>query len=222
MCPRHFIPRTTSIHIIWLDQFTTIVFSFLADIYHRYQVTTSIVLLIRKTLGISLKSTFKSDYRTICENLNLIYKDFKIGKTDDLSYIKSGFCPISLKLIEKAGEGEWTSIKDSLNLIPGETVFPNDESEISNPTEKINTIFVVFVGGVTYSEIEGIRFLNRKYKQIYDRSDDDNKTRKQFIIITTQIFNSKRLYDNLGKNFGSVYTMKKFYDDLQETPTKKK
>ena len=171
---------------------------------------------------LSLKSAFKSDYRTICENLNLIYKDFKIGKTDDLSYIKSGFCPISLKLIEKAGEGEWTSIKDSLNLIPGETVFPNDESEISNPTEKINTIFVVFVGGVTYSEIEGIRFLNRKYKQIYDRSDDDNKTRKQFIIITTQIFNSKRLYDNLGKNFGSVYTMKKFYDDLQETPTKKK
>ena len=171
---------------------------------------------------LSLKSAFKSDYRTICENLNLIYKDFKIGKTDDLSYIKTGFCPISLKLIEKAGEGEWTSIKDSLNLIPGETVFPNDESEISNPTEKINTIFVVFVGGVTYSEIEGIRFLNRKYKQIYDRSDDDNKTRKQFIIITTQILNSKRLYDNLGKNFGSVYTMKKFYDDLQETPTKKK
>lgn len=177
--------------------------------------------LLKEKDKVALKKLFKSDFQTVCEKLDLNYKDFTRTKTDDLSYVQEGFCPISLKLIQRAAEGRWSEIRDSLQLIPGETILPNNEYEVSNPTERINTIFVVFVGGATYSEIEGIRYLNRKYKQQYDASDDDNKTRKQFIIITTQILNSKKMYDNLGKNFGSVYTIKKFYNDNQDSGKKK-
>lgn len=165
---------------------------------------------------LSLKKIFKSNYQQISEKLNLFTEDFFLGKTDSLSYVHQGYCPISLRLIEKVGEGGWSEIKDILQLIPGETSFPNNESEIANPKEELNTIFLVFLGGITYTEIEGIRYLNRKYKQFYDKSDRENKTRKQFIIITTQILNRKKLLNSLGKDFGTVYTIKKFYDDINK------
>ncbi len=177
---------------------------------------------IKEKDKISLKKLFTSNFQQIVEKLNLINRDFKLGTTDDISYVSKGYCPISLKLVEKVGENGWSEIKEGLQLIPGETVFPNNEYEISNPSGKVNTIFVVFLGGVTYAEIEGIRYLNRKYKQIYDNSTEDNKTRKQFIIVTTQILSSKKLYNSLGKNFGSQYTIKKFYNDINNVPVTKK
>lgn len=172
---------------------------------------------------ISLKKMFKSNYQQINEKLNLYTEEFQLGKTDNLSYVHQGYCPISLRLIEKVGEGGWSEIKDILQLIPGETSFPNNENEIAKPKDELNTIFLVFLGGITYTEIEGIRYLNRKYKQYYDSSTGENKTRKQFIIITTQILRTKKLLNSLGKDFGTVYTIKKFYDDInrQETNTKK-
>ena len=177
---------------------------------------------IKEKDKISLKKLFNSNHQQIVEKLNLINRDFKLGKTDDISYVGQGYCPITLKLIEKVGENGWSEIKEGLQLIPGETDFPKNEYEISNPSEKVNNIFVVFLGGVTYTEIEGIRYLNRKYKKIYDNSTEENKTRKQFIIVTTQILNSKKLYDNLGKKFGLQYTIKQFYNDINSVPDKKK
>ena len=171
--------------------------------------------LVKEKENITLQKLFKSRFKQINENLNLINRNFKLRETNDLSYIVEGYCPLTLKLIEKAGEGGWSEIRETLNLIPGKTSIPFNEKEVANPTENINTIFVVFLGGITYAEIEGIRYLNRKYKEIYDKSNDENKTRKQFIIITTQILNSKKLYDILGKNFKKNYTIKKFCKDIK-------
>ena len=171
--------------------------------------------LVKEKENITLQKLFKSRFQQINENLNLINRNFKLRETNDLSYIVEGYCPLTLKLIEKAGEGGWSEIRETLNLIPGKTSIPFNEKEVANPTENINTIFVVFLGGITYAEIEGIRYLNRMYKEIYDKSNDENKTRKQFIIITTQILNSKKLYDILGKNFKKNYTIKKFCKDIK-------
>ena len=171
--------------------------------------------LVKEKENITLQKLFKSRFQQINENLNLINRNFKLRETNDLSYIVEGYCPLTLKLIEKAGEGGWSEIRETLNLIPGKTSIPFNEKEVANPTENINTIFVVFLGGITYAEIEGIRYLNRKYKEIYDKSNDENKTRKQFIIITTQILNSKKLYDILGKNFKKNYTIKNFCKDIK-------
>ena len=177
--------------------------------------------LLKNKVAVKGLLSQKYDFGKIRDKLGLYNSEFKGSKRDDISYVNNGYCPISLKLIEKIGENGWSQISDALNLIPGETKFPNNESEIANPPEKINTIFLVFIGGITYTEIEGIRYLNRKYKKIYDESNEENKIRKQFIIITTNILNTKKLYASLGKNFGSIYTMKKYNEDINQ-PTKKK
>ena len=169
---------------------------------------------------ISLKKIFKSNYEQLNEKLHLYNEDFVLGQTDDLSYVHEGFCPISLRLIEKVGESGWSEIKDVFRFIPGATYYPNNENEIAKQRENLNTIFLVFLGGVTYTEIEGVRYLNRKYKKIYDISSEESKTRKQFIIVTTQILSTKKLLNSLGKDFGNNYTIKKLYNDINNETKK--
>ena len=72
---------------------------------------------------------------------------------------------------------------------------------------------IVFVGGINYSEIEGIRFLNRKFNE-----ENKNGKRKkiQFVILTTGILNSKKVFGSLGKDVHSTLTIKKFYEEVQE------
>ena len=157
-----------------------------------------------------IKNLMEISYDQICKKLDLVKENYNEKTVDDCSFLTRGCCPIGLKLIEKAVEGQWNKIVDILKKMPGEVSFPMDESEIANPTKEVNTIFVVFVGGVTYAEIQGIRFLNRKFKEAYDKSTDKKPTRTQLIIVTTCILSSKKIFLNLGKEFRNDYTMKKF------------
>ena len=168
-----------------------------------------------------IKNLIELNHGQLCEKLELVKSsNFTEKKIEDCSYAMGGFCPISLKLIEKAVEGKWNKIQDILKKMRGEVNFPMDESEIVKPKKEVNTIFIVFIGGVTYTEIAGIRYLNRKFKEAYDKSSSKKPTRKQLIIITTGILNSKKLFLNLGKDFKSIYSMKQFYEHTQK-PKKK-
>ena len=156
-------------------------------------------------------------YSQVLKDLELLrYSNSQ--KIEDCSYVMNGFCPISLRLIEKAIEGKWTKIQEIIKKIPGEVSFPLNEIEITKPTQEVNTIFLVFVGGITYAEIEGVRYLNKKFKESFDKSTSKNPKRLQLIIVTTGILNSKKLFKNLGKEFKNYYTMKQFH----EQATKKK
>ena len=167
--------------------------------------------LKEKELLKNLRKIIDISYNQINEKLELITMNSDPSKIDDCSYVLGGYCPLGLRIIETAIEGKWNKIIDTLKKMPGATNYPADESIISNPEKDKNIIFIIFVGGVTYTEIEGIRFLNRKFNEEYK-----NKKRKkniQFIILTTGILNSKQLFGNLGKDIHSSLTMKKFYEE---------
>ena len=155
-----------------------------------------------------IKNLIDMSYLQICEKLQLVNMNFNEKKVEDCSFVMSGFCPISLRLIEKGVEGKWNKIQDIIKKMPGEVSFPLDESEIAKPTKEVNTIFLVFIGGVTYTEIEGVRFLNRKFKEACDKSSSKKPSRIQLIIVTTGILNTKKLFLNLGKEFKNLYSMK--------------
>ena len=168
------------------------------------------------------KNSINMNYIQLCQKLELVKIDFNNEKPEDFSYVMGGYCPIGLKLIEKGLEGKWNKIQDIIKKIPGEASFPNDESEIYNSTEEINTIFLVFIGGVTYTEIEAVRFLNRKFKENYDKSISKNPTRIQLIIITTCILNTNKIFSNLGKTFKDSYSFKEFHQQTLNSKKKKK
>ena len=170
--------------------------------------------LKEKELLKNLRKIIDITYSQINEKLELIKFSNEPNKITDCSYVLGGYCPLGLRIIERAVEGKWGKIIETLKRMPGATDYPADESVISNPVNDNNIIFIVFVGGVTYTEIEGIRFLNRKYNLEY--KNKKRKKRTQFIIITTGILNQKKIFGSLGKNIHSSLTMKQFFEESQK------
>ena len=170
--------------------------------------------LKEKELLKNLRKIIDITYSQINEKLQLVKLSDDFTKVEDCSYVLGGYCPLSLKLIETAVEGRWSKIIDTVKKMPGITNYPSDESVISNPNKDKNIIFIVFVGGVTYTEIEGIRYLNRKFSEEY--KNKKRKKRTQFIILTTGILNVKKIFGNLGKDIHTSLTMKQFYEQNQK------
>ena len=161
------------------------------------------------------KKSGEASYEEICSKLNLVGENIQKNKIEDCSYIYQGYCPIILRLIERALEGKWNKLKDVINKLPGDTIYPPNENEIfkNHNNKNVNTIFVVFIGGATYTEIEGIRYINLKLKQMYDSGKNKNMSRTQLIVVTNEILNKKKIFNSLGKKFKQSYTLKKYYMD---------
>ena len=84
-------------------------------------------------------------------------------------------------------EKGWGSIKDVLKELSSDFIYPSNESEIiSNKLDK-QFILLVFIGGITYGELAGIRYLNNKLRN------------KKFIVITTNMINSKKIFTQMKK-----------------------
>ena len=127
-------------------------------------------------------------YQVILKKLNLINEEqFDSKEQKDISYIYNGFCPIFLKLLERLVEKGWGSIKDILKELSNEFIYPSDESEIISTKSEKQFILLVFIGGITYGELAGIRYLNSKLRN------------KKFIIITTNMINTKKIFNQLKK-----------------------
>ncbi len=165
--------------------------------------------LKEKTIIKNIKNMIDLTYNQLYEKLQLVSENTEPLKIEDCSYVLSGFSPISLKIIETAVRGQWSSIIDILKKMPGATYCPEDEKVISSPKNNRNIMFIIFIGGVTYTEIEAIRFLNRKFNE---ENLQGKRKKTQFIILTTSILNSRRILENLGKDPHSIFNMKMFYE----------
>ena len=127
-------------------------------------------------------------YTDANKKLQLIFGNVNLNEPNDTSYAYIGYSPIIIRLIEKGiVPGGWGNIKDVLKKIPGDSNFPTDESDIFSNNMDKQFILVVFIGGITYGELAGIRLLNKKNRN------------KKFIVITTGIINSKKIFDSLKK-----------------------
>ena len=163
-------------------------------------------------LNILKRDDKKFPYFKVCKNLNLISENVDIMEEKDISYVFGGYSPIIIKLIEKAVTIGWRKITNSLDDLPGETYFPENESNIINSEGK-NFILLVFIGGITYSEIAAIRCLNNQLKNI------------NFIILTTNIINTNKFFQsfntfNVEEN--EQMSFKEFYDKMNKNNIKKK
>ena len=145
-------------------------------------------------------------YKTISKKLELINQNVNVYEPNDPSYVFSGYCPISIKLIESIFKKGWIGIKESLNKIPGESFYPDDESCIINPKYNSNIILLVFIGGISYSEIACIRYLNKEFPKM------------RFIILTTCVINAKRIFDTLliNVNKNELFSFKQYTSNLEE------
>ena len=147
------------------------------------------IFLLQNLEKLNILKSYESSsniYNDLNKKLKLINESVDLNNPHDGSYSYSGYCPIIIRLIEKAFSKGWNSIKDILNKLPGEFSYPEDESEIieKNATNK-KFILLVFVGGITYGELAAIRLLNKEMND------------KKFIILTTCMINNKKIFNSL-------------------------
>jgi hypothetical protein len=157
-----------------------------------------------------------SAYGTLRKQLQLIQPDVDPLDPDDVSYVSSGYAPISARIIQTSMKG-WggkeealkelsgrridveqhyppeefaTSVKHKVGLSLGEyakKIKHNQNGRSGNKSEKKKPILLVyFVGGITYAEIAALRFMSKRSSFPY-----------QIVCCTTKIINGTSLLQSL-------------------------
>ena len=85
------------------------------------------IFLLHNLEKINILKTYESStnyYNDINKKLKLINESVDTNNPNDASFSYSGYCPIIIRLIEKAFSKGWNNIKDILNKLPGEFSYP--------------------------------------------------------------------------------------------------
>ncbi|XP_061200500.1 vacuolar protein sorting-associated protein 33A [Neopsephotus bourkii] len=124
----------------------------------------------------------RNNYPTIRKTLRLWMDDVNEQNPNDISYVYSGYAPLSVRLAQLLARPGWRSIEEVLKMLPG----PHFEERQQLPAglqkkrqhgeNRVTLVF--FLGGVTYAEIAALRFLSQM---------EDGGT--EYVIATTKLIN---------------------------------
>lgn len=147
-------------------------------------------------------------YMVLRKALHLTVEDTSEINPTDVSYVHSGYAPLSVRIIEKLMKNDgWKQLQDLLGLLPGPTfednpiVFNQQNQSSDSPT----VVLVLFIGGCTYAEVIfkcvlfELLFLVCFCVQIsalrhLSQMEDSNV---EFIIATTKLINGKTFLSNI-------------------------
>ncbi|KAM4707633.1 vacuolar protein sorting-associated protein 33A [Discoglossus pictus] len=128
------------------------------------------------------QTSSRNNYPTIRKTLRLWMDDVNEQNPTDISYVYSGYAPLSVRLAQVLVRPGWRSIEEVLKILPG----PQFEERQSLPAGLLKkrqqgenkVMLIFFLGGVTYAEIAALRFLSQM---------EDSGT--EYIIATTKLIN---------------------------------
>ena len=158
----------------------------------------------RETLWIDSASPFNS----LRKSLILINAEVNTVEPDDVSYVSSGYAPLSVRLVQAAVQG-WRGKEDTvLKELPGRLIditqhYPPEDlsaavkrpkgpnlgnlaAERSSSARK-PTLMVLYVGGVTHMEIAALRYLSKRPNFPF-----------HIICVTTKVINGSTLLRSLS------------------------
>ncbi|XP_044514699.1 vacuolar protein sorting-associated protein 33A isoform X2 [Gracilinanus agilis] len=132
----------------------------------------------------------RNNYPTIRKTLRLWMDDVNEQNPNDISYVYSGYAPLSVRLAQLLARPGWRSIEEVLKMLPG----PHFEERQQLPAglqkkrqqgeNRVTLVF--FLGGVTYAEIAALRFLSQM---------EDGGT--EYVIATTKLMNGTSWIESL-------------------------
>ncbi|EGR30804.1 vacuolar sorting protein, putative [Ichthyophthirius multifiliis] len=154
------------------------------EILHEYGFKHILTLYRLSQAGLLRKQdSQKNSWPKLREQLKLINDEVEPENPNDPAYTYSGYCPLTVRLIEQClNKQSWKQIQEQLKSINGYQQYPEPQQYVK--LQNKSAILVYIVGGVTFGEINAIRFLA---KQI-DR---------EIIIASTHIINSKNIIQNI-------------------------
>ena len=166
----------------------------------------------------------KTNYAHMRKELRLIVDEYNESDPEDIAYVYSGYAPLSVRLVQcvlqkqylqtlhksplpltPASTG-WTGFEDMLKSAKGAT-FNIVQKTIDEKAAKAKaaltgsggskTIIVMFLGGITFTEIAALRFVGRKLIEAGQR--------KKIVICTTGIVSGRSILEGVieKSNLGS-------------------
>lgn len=131
---------------------------------------------------LKLQSSGRNNYPTIRKTLRLWMDDVNEQNPNDISYVYSGYAPLSVRLAQLLARPGWRSIEEVLKMLPGphfeerQQLPPGLQKKRQHGENRVTLVF--FLGGVTYAEIAALRFLSQM---------EDGGT--EYVIATTKLIN---------------------------------
>jgi lysine-specific histone demethylase 1 len=134
--------------------------------------------------------------------LRLIVDEVQEDDPNDISYVYSGYAPLSIRLVQcilqkqyllsvtrgngasaagvppGVGTQGWQGFDEAVKHVRGQTFYEHQKGEdkavkaralLSGSGNK-QTVFVVFVGGITFTEIAALRFIAKQEEGKYSHS----------------------------------------------------
>ncbi|KAH8814972.1 vacuolar protein sorting-associated protein-like protein 33A [Xylogone sp. PMI_703] len=163
----------------------------------------------------------KTNYTYLRKQLRLIVDEVNEHDPNDISYVYSGYAPLSIRLVQcilqkqyltsitkgggpnptaapglaaigGGGAQGWRGFEDAVKHVRGPTFDESQKGEdkatkaraLLTPTAEKKLVFVVFIGGITFTEIAALRFIAK-----------NEEARKQIVICTTSIINGNRMME---------------------------
>ncbi|KAF5187055.1 Vacuolar protein-sorting-associated protein [Thalictrum thalictroides] len=181
------------------------------ELLHSYGFEHMATLNNLEKAALFKKQDSKSNWQTIKRTLQLVLEDTDADNPSDsptdISYVFSGYAPLSIRLVQHAVRSGWRPIEDILKLLPGPHMEskrsryssnPSTDSLAGTPTNldkaadgRRSLVLVVFIGGVTFAEISALRFLSSQEGMPCD-----------LIVGTTKLLNGDTLVQSFGENLG--------------------
>lgn len=150
-----------------------------------------------------------SSFASLRRSLILINAEVDTVEPDDVSYVSSGYAPLTVRLVQSAVQG-WAKKKDIIEQLPGRLLdiqqchppldLPSTLKTQNNPSDTLGAyaksaatettkpiLVVVFLGGITFMEIAALRFLSKRPTFPF-----------HIIIIATKVINGTSLLQSLG------------------------
>lgn len=158
----------------------------------------------------------KTNYAYLRKELRLIFDDVNEADPNDIAYVFSGYAPLSIRIIQCILQKSYlqTLHRTPLPLTPSSTGWQGFEDILKSakgPTFNIvqkaidekaakartqlagtagwKTIFVFFLGGVTFAEIAAMRFVGRQLEAAGDR--------RRLVICTTSMVSGRSIMENV-------------------------
>ncbi|KAI5944929.1 vacuolar protein sorting-associated protein 33A [Manis javanica] len=132
----------------------------------------------------------RNNYPTIRKTLRLWMDDVNEQNPTDISYVYSGYAPLSVRLAQLLSRPGWRSIEEVLRILPGphfeeRQPLPTGLQKKRQPGEN-RVALIFFLGGVTFAEIAALRFLSQL---------EDGGT--EYVIATTKLMNGTSWIESL-------------------------
>ena len=194
-------------HLLTLDKLETM------ELLQPRSSSSALLLPVGGSAGQSDRGT-KTNYAYLRKELRLIVDEYNEQDPEDIAYVYSGYAPLSIRIVQCVLQKQYlqTLHKSPLPLTPSSTGWAGFEdilksargptfNIVQKPTDEraakakaalsgtggVKTVFVMFVGGITFTEIAALRFIGRQMEQAGQR--------KKIIICTTGIVSGRSVME---------------------------